>query len=119
MAGVANRLAHTAGMRSLVAVLALSLGVSLAAGTAGAEGKRAQPAKPAKAKAPAKATESCKKVGKGASRKTVCTYTTTAVLEVKSGSAKPEVVIIPNDGRSVTGRPRSDDRLKGLGPQTR
>lgn len=108
-------------MRSLVAVLALSIGVSLAAGAAGAEGKRApaKPAKTAKAKAPAKATESCKKVGKGASRKTVCTYTTTAVLEVKSGSAKPEVVIIPNDGRSVTGRPRSDDRLKGLGPQTR
>jgi hypothetical protein len=88
---------------------ALTLLLLLVAGPAFADSKakpKAPPPKAEKAKPPA-----CKKVGK----RTVCT----TEIEVKSGPSKPEVLIVPRDARSVTGRPKSEDRLKGLGPHTK
>jgi hypothetical protein len=84
---------------------ALTLLLLLVAGPAFADSKT-KPPKAEKAK-PAP----CKKVGK----KTVCT----TEIEVKAGPSKPEVLIVPKDARSVVGRPRSEDRLRGLGPHTK
>lgn len=63
--------------------------------------------------------ELCKRkvVGRGLDRKVVCEFT--AVVEVKTSTPKPKVVVITTDGRGVVGRPRSDDRLRGLGPRTK
>jgi hypothetical protein len=33
---------------------------------------------------------------------------------VKTSAPKPKVVVVPHDGRNVTGRPKSGDRLDGL-----
>ena len=59
----------------------------------------------------------CKKVvvGRGLDRKVVCEITVPVV--VKEGAAKPEVLIVPRDPRKVVGRPRSENRLNGLGPR--
>jgi hypothetical protein len=85
-------------MRALALLLLL-------VGSAHADSKTTkEPEKPAK-------KADCKKVGK----KTVCS----TEIEVKSGPNKPGVVIVPQDGRKVTGRPKSDDRLRGLGPHTK
>jgi hypothetical protein len=119
-------------MRMLVAALMISL-----AGPAIAEpGKQparakatkqavTQPAKKSAVK-PSRATRSndqatstCKKTraGKGKPQTTTCTIS--AELEVKAGAPKPRVDIIGVDGRAVTGRPKSEDRLQGLGPHTK
>jgi hypothetical protein len=73
-----------------------------------------QRAEPAKA-----APTPCKKVivGRGAERKTVCEVT--APIVVKSSAPKPEVLIVPRDGRTVVGRPKSENRLNGLSPRSR
>ncbi|HEU0031833.1 MAG TPA: hypothetical protein VFQ53_14445 [Kofleriaceae bacterium] len=59
----------------------------------------------------------CKKrvVGKGLDRKVVCEFTTEVI--VKAGTPKPDVMVVTQDGRSVTGRPKSEDRLNGLSPR--
>lgn len=36
------------------------------------------------------------------------------VVEVRTAAPKPNVLIVQHGGRSVTGRPRSGDRLAGL-----
>ncbi|MEO8701242.1 MAG: hypothetical protein ABI867_14420 [Kofleriaceae bacterium] len=89
----------------LIATLVLSFAVPAAADPA--------PAKPAAAPA----ASACKKVivGKGADRKIVCEIT--APVVVKAGAPKPEVLIVPQDGRKVVGRPRSENRLNGLSPR--
>jgi hypothetical protein len=96
-------------MRSLLVV-------ALLAGPALADPKPAAPP-PAKA-APAKAAP-CKKtvVGRGLDRKVLCVQEASGELTVTATQAKPNVVIVPRDGKAVTGRPKSDDRLKGLSPR--
>ena len=76
----------------------------------------ADPTKPSES-VPAK-QEVCKRrvVGRGLDRKVVCEFT--APVVVRAGAPKPKVLVVPTDGRSVVGRPRSDDRLRGLGPRT-
>ncbi|MBX3155598.1 MAG: hypothetical protein KF773_06345 [Deltaproteobacteria bacterium] len=72
------------------------------------------------APAPQPKSEACPKkvfVGKGLDRKAVCVIE--APVVVKAAAPKPQVTIVPTDGRAVTGRPKSDDRLRGLGPHTR
>ena len=71
--------------------------VSILAGSAAAD-----PPKPAPA--------TCKRVV--VNHHGVCQIETTIVISV--APPKPAVVIVPNDGRKVTGRPKSDDRLAGL-----
>ena len=97
-------------MRSLGLILLLAASPAFAEPTA----KRAKPpaAKPAVA-TPAPAPV-CKKVfvGRGLERHAVCEFT--APIVVKETSAKPNVLIVPRGGRTVTGRPRSEDRLSGL-----
>jgi hypothetical protein len=91
--------------------LAIVLGIVFV-GPAAADNKPT-PAQP-------KAAEVCPKkifVGKGLERKAVCVVETPLV--VKAAPPKPQVTIVPNDGRAVTGRPKNDDRLRGLGPHTR
>ena len=63
--------------------------------------------------------ELCKRhvVGRGLDRKVVCEIT--SVIEVKTSTPKPKVLVITSDGRGVVGRPRSDDRLRGLSPRTK
>ncbi len=51
-------------------------------------------------------------VGKGLERHAVCELKDEVV--VKSGTPKPNVVVVNHDGKTVTGRPKSDDRLRGL-----
>ena len=89
------------------AVIALAL--MLVAAPAVAETKPA--AKPA-AKVAAKPV--CKRVvqGRGLERKVV--WQCDAPVVVSSSPAKPKVVYITRGGRSVTGRPKSADRLDGL-----
>jgi hypothetical protein len=86
-------------------------------GTAAAD--PAPVAKPVAAAAPTAqpAPTPCKKVivGRGLDRKVVCEVTTPVV--VKAGAPKPEVLIVPRDGRNVVGRPRSENRLNGLSPR--
>lgn len=55
----------------------------------------------------------CKRrvVGRGLDRKVVCEL---APVIVKSDAPKPNVVIVPHDGKNVTGRPRSTDPFVGL-----
>lgn len=90
----------------LVAVLVLAVFGSVA-GPVAADPK---PAKPAPA---------CKKVivGKGKDRKAICEYT--AEIVVTTSAPKPKVVYVTRGGKDVTGRPQSEDRLKGMGPQTK
>ena len=95
-------------MRSLVFALLLVSGPALA------DKKPTKP--PATAKQPAKASCKPKKVGK----KMTCVQVYEVDLgEVKTGAPKPDVVIVPTDGRKVVGRPKSEDRLQGLGPHTK
>ena len=94
---------------------ALALALVLAAGPAAAE-----PTKPTSSKrevtkpAPPAAKPTCKRtvVGRGLDRKVVCTFETEIV--VTSQPSKPKVVYVTRDGRNVTGRPKSGDRLEGL-----
>ena len=96
-------------MRSLVFALLL------VSGPAFADKKPTKPPVAAKTKTKAPPCKP-KKVGK----KTTCIQVYEADLgEVKTGTHKPDVVIVPTDGRKVTGRPKSEDRLQGLGPHTR
>jgi hypothetical protein len=77
----------------------------------------ADPQKPTATPAPATATTACKKVvvvGRGLDRKVYCDIDTPIV--VKGKAPKPAVVVAPKDGRAVVGRPKSEDRLKGLSP---
>jgi len=102
------------------AVLALAL--LLVAGPASAETKPT--AKPA-AKAKATKTEAqmatkpdagkpvCKRVVTGGLDRKV-TWVCEEPVVVQSGPSKPKVVYITRDGRNVTGRPKSGDRLDGL-----
>lgn len=76
----------------------------------------ADPPKPAPAGPP---SPPCKRVvvGRGLDRKVYCEIS--APVVVKQKPPKPAVVVAPRDGRAVTGRPKSEDRLKGLGPFTK
>ena len=95
-------------MRAIAIVVGLTL-----AGSAHADDKAAKaPEAPAAAPCPKKVF-----VGKGLERKAVCVIETPVV--VKAAAPKPAVTIVANDGKKVTGRPKSEDRLKGLGPGTR
>jgi len=102
-------------MHSLAAAIAILLATASAAA---APPTRAKPAvkqdgsTPAASKSEAKAP--CKRVvvGRGLDRRVVCEFT--APVVVKADVPKPKVVIVPQDGRSVTGPPRSEDRLVGL-----
>lgn len=73
----------------------------------------ATPARPAADTEPEpKAACKRKVVGRGLDRHVVCEFT--EAVEVKSAAPNPTVMIAPRDGRAVTGRPRSGDRLSGL-----
>lgn len=91
---------HTCAMRVLAALLLLTA-------TAVAD-----PAPPA-AK-PAEPLTKCKRIGKGAERKILCEVQ--APIIVKAKPPKPAVAVVARDGRAVTGRPKSEDRLQGLSP---
>ncbi len=56
----------------------------------------------------------CKRVvqGRGLERKVV--WQCDAPVVVSSSPSKPKVVYVTRDGRNVTGRPKSGDRLDGL-----
>lgn len=86
---------------SFVAPLVLMLGTA----TADPKTEKAEPAK-------------CKPtvVGRGLERKVVCVFE--QEIEVRT-SAKPQVVYVTKGGKSVTGRPRSEDRTKGLSRRLR
>ena len=81
-------------MRSLVAIAVLAL----AAGSAAADAPNAK----------------CKRVfvGKGLERHAVCELAVPIIVKVDP--PRPQVLIVPTDGRKVVGRPRSSDRLAGL-----
>jgi hypothetical protein len=107
---------------------AIALALLLVAGPAAAETKPT--AKPA-AKTAAKATKAeaqmttkmatkpeagkpvCKRVVSGGLERKVTWVCETPVV-VQSGPSKPKVVYVTRDGRNVTGRPKSGDRLDGL-----
>jgi hypothetical protein len=99
-------------MRSLVFALLLVSGPALA------DQKPTKPPTAANTKPKTKAKAppcKMKKVGK----KMKCIQVYEAEIDVRAGAPKPDVVIVPTDGRKVTGRPKSEDRLQGLGPHTR
>lgn len=95
---------------------AIALALLLVAGPAAAETKpAAKPAKP-EAKMAAKPEAGkpvCKRVVTGGLDRKVSYVCETAIV-VKSGPSKPKVVYVTRDGRNVTGRPKSGDRLDGL-----
>jgi len=74
-------------------------------------------ADPKPADKPAEPQTTCKRVGKGAERKIVCEVKEPIIVKAKP--AKPAVAVVTRDGRAVTGRPKSEDRLKGLSPFTK
>ncbi|MGE0871740.1 MAG: hypothetical protein AB7P03_24490 [Kofleriaceae bacterium] len=83
---------------------------------------RAKSTKPRPTKsAPTAAADhkACKRVvvGRGLDRRVVCELTSDVV--VTSRAPQPQVQIAPRDGRSVVGRPRSEDRLNGLSRRLR
>ena len=81
----------------------IGLALVVAAGAAAAE--------PAKQEPKAKSTSTCKRVD----HKTVCTVEAPVVVS----APKPNVVIVPEDGRQTVGRPKTGDRLTGLSHQLR
>ena len=93
---------HTCAMRVLAALLLLTA-------TAVAD-----PTPTAKQSEP---QTTCRRVGKGAERKIVCEVREPIIVKVKPH--KPAVVMVTRDGRAVTGRPKSEDRLQGLSPFTK
>ena len=58
-----------------------------------------------------KAKSTCKRVD----HKTVCSIEGPVVV----AAPKPNVVIVPEDGRKTVGRPKTSDRLSGLSHQLR
>jgi len=74
-------------------------------------------ADPAPADKPAEPQTKCRRVGKGAERKIECEVTKPIIVKAKP--PKPAVAVVARDGRAVTGRPKSEDRLKGLSPFTK
>jgi hypothetical protein len=90
-----------------IALFALVLGSGIAA------------ADPPAAKPEPKQPTTCKKVvvGKGLDRHVVCQIEGPVV--VATPLPKPGVIVVPNDGKKVTGRPKSGDRLNGLSHQLR
>jgi len=62
--------------------------------------------------APKKAACKMKFEGKGLDRKAVCVFE--APVVVNGTAPKPNVVIVHDGGKKVTGRPKSSDRLDGL-----
>lgn len=93
-------------------VLAGLVMVAFAAAPALAEDKKAPAPAPAKAEKAAEPAKCVKKtIGKGLERKTVCVFEQDVTV---TASNKPAVLIVPTDGRRVTGRPKSDNRLDGL-----
>ena len=110
-------------MRAFVA-LALLLVAAPAAADSKPAAKRAktEAVMPAKAKAakPGEAAKPvCKRVvqGRGLERKVI--WQCEAPVVVHASHDKPKVVYVTRDGRNVTGRPKSGDRLEGLGPHTK
>ena len=96
-------------MRSLVFAILLVSGPALA------DTKPTKPPVAAKTKTKAPPCKP-KKVGK----KMTCVQVYEADLGViKTGAHKPDVIIVPTTGRAVVGRPKSEDRLQGMGPNTR
>jgi hypothetical protein len=93
---------HTCAMRVLAALLLLTA-------TAVAD--------PTPTAKPAEPLTKCKRVGKGAERKILCEVQ--APIIVKAKPPKPAVAVVARDGRAVTGRPKSEDRLQGLSPFTK
>ncbi|HUJ57210.1 MAG TPA: hypothetical protein VLX92_01900 [Kofleriaceae bacterium] len=89
-------------MRLLAGLACLALSLTAAA----------DPPKPA-ARSDAKPAAACKRkvVGRGLDRKVVCVFEQSIVVH---GSNRPAVVYVHPDGKAVTGRPKSDDRLAGL-----
>jgi hypothetical protein len=100
-------------MRSLLALVAVAFATHAAAAGPATGTKPAKPAR-SPAASTAAAPSPCKRVvvGRGLDRHVVCEFT--APVVVKADVPKPKVVIVPRDGRSVTGPPRSEDRLVGL-----
>ena len=74
-------------------------------------------ADPTPADKPAEPQTKCRRVGKGAERKIECEVTKPIIVKAKP--PKPAVAVVTRDGRAVTGRPKSEDRLKGLSPFTK
>ncbi len=85
------------------------LAIVLVSGVAAADPTAKQPDPPAK----------CKKVvvGKGLERRVTCEIQ--APIVVGTTAPKPGVLIVPHDGRNVTGRPTTCDRFSGLSHQLR
>jgi hypothetical protein len=95
---------------------AIAFALLLVAGPASAETKPA--AKTAKPEAkmatkPEAGKPVCKRVVTGGLERKV-TWVCEAPVVVKSSPSKPKVVYVTRDGRNVTGRPKSGDRLDGL-----
>jgi hypothetical protein len=102
-------------MRTAIFGLAILFGaVTVAAAAPEPAAARPEAAKPEPAK-PA----TCKRtvVGKGLDRHVTCEIDVPIV--VPQSAPKPNVVIVHNDGRTVTGRPRAGDRFIGLSHQLR
>jgi hypothetical protein len=59
----------------------------------------------------------CHVVGRGRDRHRVCAATTPIVVTTEA--PRPGVLIVHQDGRTVVGRPRSEDRLTDLRPDRR
>lgn len=94
-------------MTRIVRVLvALAL---VAAPVAADPSRHAAPARPA----------TCKRVApaRGVDRKPTCEIE--ASIVVKGEPPRPGVIVVPRDGKTVVGRPRSGDRLAGLSHQLR
>jgi len=72
---------------------------------------------PAPTAKPAEPLTKCHREGKGAERKVVCEVKEPIIVKAKPH--KPAVVVVTRDGRAVTGRPKSEDRLQGLSPFTK
>jgi len=100
-------------MRAIVLALVLAAGPAAADATKPAA-KPTEAAKPTAARPTDASKPVCKRtvVGRGLERKVVCVYE--APIVVSSSPSKPKVVYITRDGRNVTGRPKSGDRLEGL-----
>lgn len=93
---------------------AIAFALLLVAGPAAAETKPTAKAKPeAKAVAKPEAKPACKRVVTGGLDRKITWVCETPVV-VQSGPSKPKVVYVTPDGRNVTGRPKSGDRLDGL-----
>ena len=74
---------------------------------------------PAKKPAPVQPAKKTQTPTKPAPKKGPVVQEISAPIVVQTCPAKPSVVYVSPGGKNVTGRPKTDDRLKGLGPGTK